>query len=391
MVALAVPRHEQGDAVTEPMSHTDVLTMHDFLRKALDPRCELDRAAIESLLLPTPTREGLHLDYKRGEWLDEEPRTAAARVRKWVTSFANSDGGALVVGVADERAQGDGVPPWTITGCRPPKKGSLFDWASDAVRDLGVLHPVVHVVSTPGASYGPEVLIIAAARFHRLIPCVESGSQVYYVRLGASTVRADDWLLRDLFLTRRARPHIIPTTRATNYDGEGGHLDQRYSFEAVISLENASPVWASGLHVTALGLWEGGGEISDSAHAGVHVATHGLGLLSQSVPHAASDPPPWDLPPFGRLDLRFRARVLDDPLVRGEWIVCGAVLVTSRDDLPRWMQLVLRGSTSQRGLSAEIRCVEDGNKPLVFAGSLDELFDSGADAYLPEEILDHVM
>ncbi|MCZ7682426.1 MAG: hypothetical protein M5U28_28005 [Sandaracinaceae bacterium] len=73
----------------------------------------------------------------------------------------------------------------------------------------------------PGASYGHEVLIIAAARFHRLIPCVENGSQVYYVRLGASTVRADDWLLRDLFLTRRARPHIIPTTRATNYDEEG--------------------------------------------------------------------------------------------------------------------------------------------------------------------------
>lgn len=362
--------------------------MHDFIVKAMDARSVLTEADLEALLQPFPAREGLHLDYKRGEWL-KEPSRAAADLRKWISSFANSDGGALVVGVPDERAGDADTPPWTVMGCRPPGKGSLSDWASDALWPLRMVPPpAVHVIPTPDASYGPEVLVVATDRsVHRLVSCFESGKKVTYFRHGHSTHEADPWLLEDLLTSRRSRPRIIPTDRV-NYSESGGHIDSKCLFDGTVTLENASPVWAEGLHVTLVGLWEDGSPISNATRESVYQATWGLGQLTQIIPGSDQGTPPWDLPPFAPLTLRFGTKVLDDPSLRGGWFVCGALLVSARNDLPRWMQLTLQGSTYERGVRAKVLQVPDGSRPLVFAGSPDELYESGANRHLPDDAWD---
>lgn len=354
--------------------------MHPFLRRALDRRQPLEEADIEALLSPHPVPEGLHLDYKRGEWLASAPKEAPRKLRRWIASFANSDGGALVIGVADDRSEGEGVPAWSITGCRAPQGGSLSDWANDALRDLGVVHPTVQVIPTQEGTCGEHILVVAVERSHRLVPCIEKGEQHYYVRLGASTLRAEDWLLRDLFLSRRARPHLVPTSSVPTYDESGGHLERNYVFNGTISLENASPVWATSLHVSALGLWKNGRPISDVARQSTSLETYGLGELRDCLP---ADGTRWDLPPYGRLDLHFGLRVLDDPHLRGSWIACGALLLACREDLPRWMQLVLVGSTEARGVKGGVAPIEAGLKPLIFAGSPDEFFEPELPARFP--------
>ncbi len=67
-------------------------------------RYELDELVKES------TPEDLFLEYKHGRLL--EKREAAQTLRKYLSGFANSAGGILIIGV-DEAT-------WTVTGCQAP-------------------------------------------------------------------------------------------------------------------------------------------------------------------------------------------------------------------------------------------------------------------------------
>jgi len=105
--------------------------------------------------------EDQRLEYKSGKLL--ERKDAPAVLREYVSAFANSDGGLLLVGV--EELKGEGVPstPIAVDGCTAPGGKGLVSWATTCLEPLApYLSPVPRILPV---SHAPgEVLAIATAR-----------------------------------------------------------------------------------------------------------------------------------------------------------------------------------------------------------------------------------
>lgn len=147
--------------------------------------------------------EDLHLEFKSGELYAPSKRNDGARiVREYVTAFANADGGVLFVGVADKRGN-SGIRD--IECCEANDNSSPADWAARALIPVAPSFAIMPKIQELVVDRG-RVLVIAVARQPRLIPVVESGRAVYYVRIHDSTLQAPDYLLSDLLLGRRQHP-----------------------------------------------------------------------------------------------------------------------------------------------------------------------------------------
>lgn len=148
-------------------------------------------------LLKTQTREDQYLEYKHGKLLED--RTRGRIIREYVTGFANSTGGILIIGVDEDS--------WSVTGAEAPGGSDLRAWASKC------LTPIVAQLS-PGPRFymidHPQgnVLVIAVHRSSGLIPCTESGELVYYLRLHDQMLPAPPYLMTDLMLGRRQHPYL---------------------------------------------------------------------------------------------------------------------------------------------------------------------------------------
>src|SRR5689334_23538068 len=79
-------------------------------------------------LLANKVAEDLLLDYKHGDKLKE--KKASETIRKYVSGFANSAGGVLIIGVDAE------VDVWIVTGARAPGGHDLARWARDCLGDM---------------------------------------------------------------------------------------------------------------------------------------------------------------------------------------------------------------------------------------------------------------
>jgi hypothetical protein len=150
--------------------------------------------------------ENLHHDYKSGAELSNIEK-GGRTLRQYAAGFANADGGMLLVGVAKDGR---------IDGCKRPGGQLLPEWAARALAPQVPYfspQPRMFVVPYAGrrrqanAARGPaEVLIIAVQRSSALVPCIEGSREVFYFRMGDSTLAADNYLLADLILGRRSHP-----------------------------------------------------------------------------------------------------------------------------------------------------------------------------------------
>lgn len=184
--------------------------------------------------------EDEHLEYKDGEWLDKPDR--AARLREYVTSFANMVGGALIVGVRGHDANADDTeekrPGWSVTGCQMNR---LDEWAADSLR------PVAHMFSPPARIHTIEhkngpILVVAVARAPNLVDVVEKSKRRLYLRIGHATVPASEALEADLRLGRRARPQLAISCVATAF-GEAQQFVGKLNIELTIA--NNGLLWVS--------------------------------------------------------------------------------------------------------------------------------------------------
>ncbi len=167
--------------------------------------------------------EGEHHDFKSGlvaTWKPTDPKNAPALLRKYVSGFANSDGGFLVIGYNEKAKQVDGF--------KPPGGGSAHDWATRTLSDLYLSpSPRIRVVAYDGARLAPgikapvDVLIVTAERASVLVPCREGPRWMYFLRLGDSTLEVPSYLAADLLLGRRSRP-TLAIRGAPEVDGVRG-------------------------------------------------------------------------------------------------------------------------------------------------------------------------
>ncbi len=145
-------------------------------------------------------KEDLFLDYKNGIITSQLKRDEGRRaIREYVSGFANSDGGVLIIGV-------DESLPRRIAPCEERVGQSPLDqWASRCLHDMASYfspQPRFQVINHPQG----QALAIAVARGPSLVPCVESRELKYFLRVGDSTFPVPEYLITDLVLGRRQRP-----------------------------------------------------------------------------------------------------------------------------------------------------------------------------------------
>ncbi len=180
--------------------------------------------------------ENLYVEYKHAKELNEGKK-AAATLRQYLSGFANSAGGILLIGVDELN--------WEITGCKAPGGGDLAKWASDCLTPIAAYFSPVPRFGVVKHQNG-EVLVASTNRSLALVPCLEEGKIVYYFRFHDKTLEAPEYLVSDLVLGRRqiAYLQIQPTwftlVRILEQGGATMYLDP----SANIRVENQSLSWA---------------------------------------------------------------------------------------------------------------------------------------------------
>ena len=97
-------------------------------------------------LLAEQVAEDQFLEYKDGRILTSN--AASKMLRRYMSGFANAEGGVLIIGV-DEKA-------WKVTGCTAPGGGALDEWASSCVMQIASLfsqRPEFFVVDHPHGEF----------------------------------------------------------------------------------------------------------------------------------------------------------------------------------------------------------------------------------------------
>lgn len=142
-----------------------------------------DQAALQALLHGR-VEEDLHLEFKAAQWLQaiagKDSKRPNEQVRRYVSGFANAEGGVLVIGVAEPATDNllrslDPVTAWTSA-----EKGEK--WLSDCVVALGpFLSPPPRFVCVKVD--GGFVAVVAVPRSAALVACEEKGELLHYFRL----------------------------------------------------------------------------------------------------------------------------------------------------------------------------------------------------------------
>lgn len=183
------------------------MTPDDALRRALTDALTDDefRELLELSTRNGTLDEGQLLEFKGRKSLEKDD--APALLRRYVTGFANAEGGLLVFGV-----EKDG----TRSGC-PQRIGrtTIRDWPETCLADKGtqlVPFPRAHLHRVDGLDF----LVVATARAPRLVACRVGNDEVYFYRMGTTTRRLPTSLLIDLQLGRREHPVLeITSVRAS--------------------------------------------------------------------------------------------------------------------------------------------------------------------------------
>lgn len=192
-------------------------------------------------LVTQQVREDLYLEYKHGDELNKSD--ASNTIREYLSAFANSAGGVLIIGIEESK----GVPT-RVTGCAGHSKGALDEWAARCITPIANYFsplPKFHVVKHPNG----EVLIGIAHRSLGLVPCTKAGNILYHFRFHDQTLKAPDYLLADLLLGRRQHPVLeITEWRAVNFQKNMNNSTNAMDleFQLGLRLENNSFVWGEG-------------------------------------------------------------------------------------------------------------------------------------------------
>lgn len=203
-------------------------------------------------LLTNHVSEDLWLEYKRGRWLTDTNAKRQRKLRRYVAGFANADGGAILVGVAGgEEPEQLTDKQWAVDGC-PPGPQPWDEWASNSLSSLsGYLsrQPRIYTVQHAGGT----VLVVVVRRSNGLVPCVEDGRPVYYMRIGHQTLPLDPSLYADLVLGRRQAPNFEVELLKPTIEPGPPALESTLGLRVNFIVRNESLVWVPDLQVGIIG------------------------------------------------------------------------------------------------------------------------------------------
>lgn len=284
-------------------------------------------------LLTNQVAEDLYLDYKHGNELNDS-RKARRTVRRYMSGFANSDGGILIVGV-DEAS-------WSVTGATAPGGGDLAEWAASCLNQT-VSHfsptPRFHVINHSDGN----VLVAYTSRSLGIVPCYEGGNIVYYLRHHDQTLKAPEYLVSDILLGRRRQPYLQITEFSLRHVSTHRDNQNNYdlTFSPVLKVENQGLLRAKNVRVGIVSLvripLSNVQLLSSYLLSFINVKEHPIGPCSHEVTSVA-DIEPFSVSLFGRFgDYRLPLSKDDNWSIPYCWKA--AAYVTAEEGSPTWYQL----------------------------------------------------
>lgn len=227
-------------------------TSREFLELAMSGE-EITPVHLDSLVAER-VREDEYIEYKSGAIFQKSNKDLSRMIRQYMSGFANSDGGVLIIGVEEDKQKtrlgAFESRPTKVDGCNDRRiSGDLASWAAECVKDIGARFsplPRFRVVAHPVG----EVLVCAVWRSYNLVPVYEDGREVHYLRIGEHMQAASDFLVADLRLGRRARPSLeVRNAYVRNLSRVTMQPDRMQiflQFDLVAEVENTGLVWAEG-------------------------------------------------------------------------------------------------------------------------------------------------
>lgn len=232
-------------------------------------------------------QEDIHLEYKRGEWLMDE---GGFKLRKWVSGFANADGGVLIVGASNGEGKDDKHPPWSIDNAVAPNKQPLATWAAQTLTAVAPhlrTAPHIDVIDCGEA----QVLVIACQRADALVPIVSGGELQYFLRVGDGVAKVPPYLHADLVLGRRSTPKLDIQMVEVQIQGKPTPTKRQDCHEMVARVEltfevqNNSIIWADGIYAGIL-VPSAGGYFRPAVHELVQSVRHDYEIPEEGIQHA---------------------------------------------------------------------------------------------------------
>ncbi|MCJ7532045.1 MAG: ATP-binding protein [Anaerolineales bacterium] len=325
-------------------------------------------------LLNDRVSEDLHLDYKHGNELEEKKKPSRT-IRQYLSGFANSAGGVLIVGVDQDT--------WSVTGCSAPGGGDLAEWAARCTT------PIAHHFSPPPRFCvvkhpKGDILVASTDRSLGLVPCIEEGRPIYYFRFHDETLMAPEYLVSDILLGRRQQPYY----RIANSSLIGlslsrpvgtGYYDLYFSLQ--FTCENDSLFRSDDIRVGIVG-WSEGGSSSLSNHLLSYLEVREVNKQKYSgrrtlvhVVKEYSGIGPFDIGNFNRIgEYAVPLSVNDQWFIPYKWKA--ALYLMSDKIAPTWYQLsvtinqdLLRRIKDGTGLESVSEFIEtkrmSGERPVV--------------------------
>lgn len=295
-------------------------------------------------LLESNVSEDLFIEYKNSAILRDR-KEACKTIRKYTSGFANSSGGILIVGINELEHK--------VTPCEILIPDDLTDWASRCLTEIAHYFsppPRFQVVNHEDG----KILIIATTRSLNLVPCIEKGELIYYIRfhdqtLNNKTLRIPDYLLADLILGRRQRPYITITNYSiTPSSQEIKELGKVVEFPIIFTIENGSLAWANEITLGII-CYNFHQEIPLSNHLLSHIDLNDIeDLFNEDVPINiyrqeinSYSGMKVNLDPFGLQRLSFKAIRLPARILGRvkTYILRAAIYIMSKEIPPIWYQV----------------------------------------------------
>lgn len=303
-------------------------------------------------LIRSRAPESVRLEYKGGDWLSKtgsaergKPVKPGPRIAAWVSSFANTAGGVLVVGVDHDgvrrdlphRVNAQTCGDWGADG------DSVRQKATSALHGIAARHVVPPRITVVDHRDG-MVLVVGVERAPDLIPCEDAGgAPLYYVRTLDGTTALADMVAADLLVGRRARPTFGLTAKLE----QGNAGPQGFDLNVTLSIRNEGLVWVDDLRAGIV--WRSAGCRDARLGLDPHLAREVDAPEPSCVGHVVAQEANYRwgaLPPM--------AEVLTGPMVATHLGRIGTfsvgAYVVAKGHPPQWWQVDGRIERGQHGL-----------------------------------------
>lgn len=159
-------------------------------------------------------KENVQLEYKSGDFIKATDDEGKFKLRKWVTSFANSAGGFLVIGVPEKKVNNERVPNNPDGIDKTKFKGDVGKWIEDVILNtvsiFPRLYPSLQIKEISMPHEADKVIVVmwipqTKAVIHKV---TFRGKDHYFHRHNFQVLQMDEWEIRAL-LFGRAPPPVI--------------------------------------------------------------------------------------------------------------------------------------------------------------------------------------